>query len=306
MNKGLILGGTGYLGFNIANSLSASYSFTLTGKKTINHQLQDFLNSKNITFSQAEIVKTRRIFELIDVNDLVIFCVPNTQPHQKRRLLHSDINRIVTPARKIFQYISRQNKRVIFLSSGGSVYGPGGPNPHSEFSNPIPNTKYGRLKLILDKELLSLNQKFNLNHIIIRLSNPFGGTLDNLYKQGFVNSLIRNIHSGKAIELWGDGNQIRDFLYIKDFTDFVERVLQFPNLGGVFNCGSGVGLSLNEVIQKSSEIIGHPIAVNFNGDYREKIKSNILDVQKARKVLDWYPKHEFNSIFKDLLLKRTH
>jgi UDP-glucose 4-epimerase len=304
MSKGLILGGTGYLGFNIANSLSTSYSFTLTGKKPINHQLQEFLNSKNITFSQAEIVKTRRIFELIDVNDLVIFCVPNTQPHQKRGLLHSDINRIVTPAKKIFQYISTQNKRIIFLSSGGSVYGLGGGTPHSEFSNPIPITKYGRLKLILDNELLSLNQKFDLNHTIIRLSNPFGGTLNNLYKQGFINSLIRNIHSGKAVELWGDGSQIRDFLYIEDFTGFVERVLQLPNLGGVFNCGSGVGLSLNDVIQKSAEIIGHPIAVNFKGNYNEKIKSNILDIEKARKILNWYPKHEFNLIFKDLLLKK--
>lgn len=306
MTKGLIVGGTGYLGFNIANSLSNSYSFTLTGRKPINHQLQEFLDSKTITFSQAEIVRTRRIFELIDVNDLIIFCVPNTQPHQKRGFLHSDIKRIITPARKIFQYVCSQNKRVIFLSSGGSVYGPGGTTPHSEFSNPIPNTKYGQLKLILDNELLSLNQKFDLNHIIIRLSNPFGGTHDNLYKQGFINSLIRNIHSGKAIELWGDGSQIRDFLYIKDFTSFVEKVLQCPNLGGVFNCGSGVGLSLNDVIQKASEIIGHPIAVNFKGNYHEKIKSNILDVEKAKKVLNWCPKHEFDSIFKDLLLKKAH
>jgi UDP-glucose 4-epimerase len=105
----------------------------------------------------------------IEKNDYVIFAVPNIQPHQVRPLFHSDLLRILIPAKKIFKYSSNLNKRVIFLSSGGSVYGAESLNPHTEISTPIPITKYGRYKLSLDNNLLDLNSKYSLNNVILRI-----------------------------------------------------------------------------------------------------------------------------------------
>jgi UDP-glucose 4-epimerase len=83
----------------------------------------------------------------------------------------------------------------------------------------------------------------------------------------------------------------------------VEKIIEIPTISGVFNCASGVGHSLNDVLAKASEIIGSRINVHFKTSYKEKIKSNVLSIEKARKNLDWYPKHEFDVIFKKLLLR---
>ena len=146
----IIFGGTGYLGTNLALSLSEKFKVTVTGRKDVVPYLKVLLNSKNVHIEKIVIGDLRKAYSLIDQNDCIVYAVPNIQPHQFRPVFHSDFLKIIRPTEKIFEYASRSNKRVIFLSSGGSVYGDGSSGPHSEESLPRPIDQYGRFKLKLD------------------------------------------------------------------------------------------------------------------------------------------------------------
>jgi len=301
MKKVIIFGGTGYLGTNLALSLSEKFKVTVTGRKDVAPFLKVLLNSKNVNIEKIEIMDLRRAYSLVDQNDFIVYAVPNIQPHQVRPVFHSDFLKIIRPTEKIFEFASRSNKRVIFLSSGGSVYGDGSSGAHSEDSHPRPIDQYGRFKLRLDNSLIHLNSKFNSNNVILRVANPYGGTFDSFFKQGFINSVIRNIKSGHKVEVWGNGNQIRDFIYIEDFINLVSSILGKESAGGIFNCGTGKGYSLREIIKIFEDIIISKIDIKFVDTYREKIESNILNINKSMNHFNWSPDTNLKKILSKLL-----
>jgi UDP-glucose 4-epimerase len=296
----LILGGTGYLGSNIALHLSNYCSITVAGRKSLNPYFCDSFEENSVNFQQVNISHLHEVFKLINRNDYIIFAVPNTQPHQSRPFFHSDYVNILLPSKKIFEYASHNSKKVIFLSSGGSVYGEGALKPHSEYSNPKPITKYGKYKLVLDNSLLSLNSRCDSKNVVLRISNPYGGTFNNIFQQGFINSVIRNVKNGNLVEIWGDGYQIRDFIYIQDVLKLVELVMN-DEIAGIYNCGSGIGYTLREIIEKAQEVSDSRIEVKFIESYKERIKSNILSIKKAADDLGWRPEYELLKTFTDLV-----
>lgn len=301
MKKIIIFGGTGYLGTNLALSLSEQFKVTVTGRRDVGPFLNILFDTKKVQIEKLQISNLRNAYSLIDQNDFIVYAVPNIQPHQIRPVFHSDLLRIIRPTEKIFEYAGRSKKRVIFLSSGGSVYGVGSFRSHSEDSNPRPIDQYGRFKLRLERSLLRFNSSFHSNNVILRIANPYGGTFDGYFQQGFINSVVRNIASKKQVEIWGNGNQIRDFINVDDFVKLVFLILSKEDAKGVFNCGTGKGYSLRQVIEISEDILNSKISLKFIDSYVEKITSNVLDISKSMNCFNWNPDNDMKKTLLNLL-----
>lgn len=302
MKKLIIFGGTGYLGTNLAISLSKEFYVSVTGRRHQALYSSALFKDCNIDYHRLEIKNIPRVYRLIDQNDLIIFAVPNIQPHQPRPILHSDYLEIIKPSEKIFKYASQRAKRIIFLSSGGSVYGDGRNCRHTEDSTAQPISRYGKYKLRLDKALLHLNSTHHSNNVVLRVANPYGRTFDDVFTQGFINSLIRNVRANKYVEIWGNGNQIRDFIFMDDIVDLVRIILNKEGADGVFNCGTGLGNSLNDIINCSEDILMSKVLVKYISSYKEKNSSNILNIDKSLAYFNWTPKNTLQNILPKLLL----
>jgi UDP-glucose 4-epimerase len=302
MKKLIIFGGTGYLGTNLATSLSKDFYVSVTGRRDRSLYSRNQFKDCNIDYHKLEIKHLPSVYRLIDQNDLIIFAVPNTQPHQPRPILHSDYLEIIKPSEKIFKYASQRAKRIIFLSSGGSVYGDGRDCRHSEDSNAEPTNRYGKYKLRLDKSLLYLNSTYHSNNVVLRVANPYGRTFNDLFTQGFINSLIRNVRTNKYVEIWGNGNQIRDFIFMDDIVNLVRIILNKEGADGVFNCGTGIGNSLKDILDISEDILKSKVLVKYISSYKEKISSNILNIDKSLTYFNWTPKNTLQDILPKLLL----
>ena len=299
-NKILILGGTGYLGSNIAIRLSNVHDVTVTGKQPVNiFSKEDFVKNR-ISFERHRLTDLKNNLEFIKKFDQIIFAVPNLQPHISRPLLHSDFFKIVGPTKKIFKFASSEGIKIIFLSSGGSVYGNNNRSMHSEISPSKPVTKYGKIKLLLDDYLMHLNHEYGSTNVSLRISNPYGGTFNNRFKQGFINMLIHNIDTGKPIEIWGDGKQIRDFIFIEDLLNLTSLIVDQDG-GGIFNCGTGVGHSLREVVEACESILNEKIRVSYLMSYSEKIGANVLNIEKVKEFYGWNPFFTLESALAKLL-----
>jgi UDP-glucose 4-epimerase len=301
MKKILIFGGSGYIGMNLALSLSNDFQLTITGRRKLNPNFKSMLFSRNIKFKKVNILNFLKCKNLIDDHDEVLFLIPNLQPHDSKPLLHSDFVKIVLPTRLIFSYAAFTKKRIIFSSSGGAIYGNNYALSHLESDSPKPTTKYGHLKLDIENQLIKLGSANKINNVSIRISNPYGGTFDNFFKRGFINSLLRSVQNSEEVEVWGSGEQIRDFVHINDLISFFKLVLDAEDLNGIFNCGTGIGFSLNQIIQIVENAIGEKVVVSRNLNYIEPISKNVLNIDKAKTFIGWAPKIDLENGIKILL-----
>jgi UDP-glucose 4-epimerase len=135
----------------------------------------------------------------------------------------------------------------------------------------------------------------------LRIANPYGGTFNNHFRQGFINSVIRNVKSGNQVEIWGDGKQVRDFIYIEDIVNLVTLILGNESAAGIFNCGTGIGHSLSEIIEISEKILMSKINVKFVNEYKENIQSNILSIDKSMNSFNWCPERDVQKTLFKLL-----
>jgi UDP-glucose 4-epimerase len=130
---------------------------------------------------------------------------------------------------------------------------------------------------------------------IVRLSNPFGPGQDTKGQLGAASIFAARAFSGERIEIWGDGSAIRDYLYVDDAISGILATMfappaRFGPMDPIVNIGSGRGVSLRELISLLMHILEKPIDVSYKPARDFDVRANVLDITRARSILDWSPK----------------
>lgn len=180
-------------------------------------------------------------------------------------------------------------KKIVFISSGGTVYGIPKALPVSEFANTDPLCSYGISKLTIEKYLALYRHLYGLNYTIVRPSNPYGDRQKLSSVQGAIPVFLGKIAKGELIEIWGDGEVVRDYIFIDDLIDGIFKAAVLNTQSRIFNIGSGVGYSLNYIIKIIQKITG----INPNVEYKEKrsfdLQEIYLDISRSKSELSWHP-----------------
>lgn len=183
--------------------------------------------------------------------------------------------------------------RVVFVSSGGTIYGIPSliPTPETAPTNPI--TAYGISKLAIEKYLSLYEYLYGLDYRVLRLANPFGPYQTALKNQGVIAAFVRQALAGKPIEMWGNGSVIRDYIYIDDVVEAL--ILAATHLGPsrIFNIGSGEGRSLNDISAAISRSLGTEIPVERRPGRPVDVPVSILDTTFAASDLGWRQRTSF-------------
>ncbi|MBU3585132.1 NAD-dependent epimerase/dehydratase family protein [Polynucleobacter sp. AM-26B4] len=193
-------------------------------------------------------------------------------------------------------------KRVVFISSA-SVYGIQFSAPISELAPTNPISSHGISKLTIEKYLEFYKYNYGLDCKILRLSNPYGPGQNVKGRQGFIAIAIGKIMSGEKLIVRGDGSIVRDYIYIEDVSSALRELSLTTSDISLFNIGSGIGYSLNEVLQKLSALMGKSILVDYGANRFVDIPSSILDVSRAGRVLKYKTHYTFDQ---GLLLTLEH
>jgi UDP-glucose 4-epimerase len=218
--------------------------------------------------------------------DLVIHCAHSSSNNPNHLNDFSGMHNIEGMMTLLKAMRHSRVKRLVFLSSGGTVYGNNEEFKVKESSRLEPISFYGVQKVTIENLLRVSKVDWGLNYIIIRPSNPFGEGQDGRGSQGLIGVILRNVIEKKLTTIFGDGEIIRDYIYINDFVDFVVKVLNFSD-SGVYNCGSGVGLSVNEVISKVEDVVGKKIPLQHMPARQNDVGRIVLDCKKAKSAFNW-------------------
>jgi UDP-glucose 4-epimerase len=183
-------------------------------------------------------------------------------------------------------------RKVIFASSGGTVYGSPKTTPISEDHPTDPISSYGITKLAVEKYLGLFYHLHGLDYAVLRISNPYGPYQNPEGQQGAIGVFLHRILARRPITIWGDGSVVRDYLYVADLVEALELAADKETREKILNIGSGRGISLNGLVTCMAEVVGEQPPVEYLLPRSLDVPVNVLDIERAREALAWEPRVE--------------
>ncbi len=180
-------------------------------------------------------------------------------------------------------------QRIVFASSGGTVYGPGGDGPIPETAPTDPISAYGIGKLAVEKYLALYHHLYGLEYRVLRIGNAYGPHQHPLREQGLVASVLHRLLTDMPIPVWGDGSVIRDYVHVDDVVAAMLAVAEAENGPRLFNVGSGIGRSVRSVIDDAARVVGRPARIVAMPGRSADVSVNVLDSSRLRQRTGWSP-----------------
>jgi UDP-glucose 4-epimerase len=178
-------------------------------------------------------------------------------------------------------------KKIIYISSGGAVYGEPEYLPCDE-KHPIkPMSPYGVTKHTIEHYLYLYQQNYGLRHLVLRYANVYGPRQDPNGEAGVVAIFGKRMLKGEPVTINGDGQQERDFVYVGDCAR--ANLIGLERGEGIYNLGMGVATSINEVFQCLKKLTGYKLEPTYGPAKMGDILRIYLDAGKARRELGWEP-----------------
>lgn len=286
--KILILGGAGFIGSHVVDMLVAENAdITVIGR-----QLEKYRRPlPQIDYVVGDICNQELVKELLTRGvDSVVHLAWTTIPKTSNDDPIFDVRTNVLDAISLLELcVCYHVRRVVFASSGGAVYGICREASISEECEPFPICSYGITKLAVEKYLAMYNHVHGISGVSLRLANPYGSRQDPTSTQGVVTVFMSRILQGENIEVWGDGSVVRDFIHIHDVVQLFKLSLS-GNASGVFNGGSGIGFSINELITAIGAECNVVPSVVYKQGRAIDVPRVVLDSRKACTTFGWMPK----------------
>lgn len=284
----LVLGAGGFIGGHLVSALLAS------GKKVVVYDRQSALEKivvdwPNVKCISGDFCKESRWNEIFTDVKLCYHLISTTVPKSSNDDPIADVMGNVVGTLTLLEAARKHNVRIIFASSGGTVYGAINSEMVSEDHPTNPLCSYGITKITIEKYLSLYRELHGVRSTVLRMANPYGEGQQPDSIQGVVAVFMGRALRGHSIDIWGDGSVVRDYVHVHDV---VRAMLAASDYGGkthVFNIGSGRGVALSEVLAMIEKVTGKRVDTVFHPPRGFDVPRNVLNICKSREELSWFP-----------------
>ncbi|HMS65435.1 MAG TPA: NAD-dependent epimerase/dehydratase family protein [Ignavibacteria bacterium] len=291
LNKNCIVyGGGGFIGSHLCEELlNKGYDVTLFDKKSFSRDNIEHIEDK-IKIIEGDFNNEIDIKNSLKGMNYVFHLVSSTLPASSNENMVYDVESNLISSIKLFKLcLNVKINKLVFLSSGGTVYGIPDIIPVKElyFSNPI--CSYGIVKRTIEEYLFLFSKISGLNYNVFRLANPYGEKQNPHAAQGAVAVFINKAINNETIEIWGDGEVVRDYIYIKDAVSALTASIITNSRESVFNLSSGKGYSLNQIIDIIKKVSGKEVKIKYKSARNIDVPVSVLDNELLKKTFNWKP-----------------
>jgi UDP-glucose 4-epimerase len=289
--KILIFGGGGFIGSTIADRLLADGHALRIFERPRVPPYRSFKPGESVEWIGGDLSSTHDVGDALAGIDAVMHLVSTTLPKGSNDDPVYDVQSNVVATLQMLEAMVRAKvSRIVFISSGGTVYGTPGYLPIDEAHPTEPLVSYGITKLMIEKYLRIYQHLHGIRPVILRVANPYGERQRIETSQGAIGVFVHRALAGEPIEIWGDGSVTRDYIHVQDVADAFALALYYEGADTCFNVSSGVGVSLNEIVEMLGDVLGRRIAVNYKPGRPFDVKLNVLSNALARRELVWAPR----------------
>jgi UDP-glucose 4-epimerase len=285
--KSLVLGGNGFIGTHLVDGLlERGYPVRVYDRSPNRFRA----TPQDVEYVEGELGNHGLIQEAVEEIDVVFHLVSTTLPKTSNDDPIFDVrSNLIDTLQLLEACVKAGVRKVVFPSSGGTVYGLPRTVPITEDHPTEPLTSYGIVKLAVEKYLGLFRHLHDLDYVVLRISNPYGPYQHPGGQQGAIAVFLHRLYTGRPITIWGDGSVVRDYLYIADLVDALLLAAGGETRDKVLNVGSGQGTSLNELIALIAEVTGEQPEVEYRPGRVLDVPANVLDIGRVRGELGWRP-----------------
>lgn len=223
--------------------------------------------------------------------EMVFHLLGSSLPESSNRDPAADVASQVVPSIWLLERCrAARVRKVVFASSGGTVYGIPAVVPTPEGAGTRPITAYGINKLMIERYLELFQHLHGLDYHVLRIANPYGPGQSPFKQQGVVAAILHRALSGLAIELWGTGEVTRDFIHVDDVSTAFMAAARYDGPHRTMNVGSGHGRSLNQLVDDVRAVLGRPaLEVVRKGARAADVPVSVLDTGLIYAATEWRP-----------------
>lgn len=279
----VIVGGNGFIGSSFADymqdkDLELICCDFVEPRKKSDHVTYVLMKEETMDFYRT----------LLNADDIVIILkwrgVPADYMDTGRQLVE---NNIVGTMLLIEACVEKGVRKIIFASSGGAVYGNSSRLPITENEIPEPISLYAVQKLMVEDYLNYVARSYAMNVIILRIANPFGPNQKPFTGQGIIATFLACNILGKQAEIYGNGDYVRDYLYIDDLSECIFQCCIQEMQYGTYNVGSEKGISILEICAMIESLTGRKMNYDQYPMGKGQVENNILDCSKIKHEIGW-------------------
>jgi UDP-glucose 4-epimerase len=262
----LLLGGEGFIGSALAQRLQQEKRpVHIVGRDNDDHLAQ-----------------------LLPQCSTVIHLASATTPGSSAGQASLELGNLALTLRLLDLLRAQPQTHLIFFSSGGTVYGNPPSLPVAEDCPLAPLSNHGAGKAAQESFCQALRAQGHAV-TIVRPSNAYGPGQSMKSGFGLVRTLLEHARLGTAMEIWGDGENVRDYIYIDDIVEATLRLIDQPQDGGIYNLGCGLGYSINQVKDVVEQVCGRTLHVTYRPARGMDVRSVVLDNTRLSARLGWQP-----------------
>lgn len=296
-----VFGANGFIGSYLTRQLARNRYDVRGVSRRISPDLK--ADCPGVEFVEADLHDEFAMMSALQGLRAVVQLISTSSPGLGNSYELSDIRDNVIPHVSFMRAaITAGVERFIFLSSGGTVYGPGSVIPITEDAPTNPISSHGLTKLIIEKYLQMHGYIDGLDFVILRLANPFGPGQVFRKNQGLIPSAMSQITRGEPIRIIGQGDTRRDYIFIEDVVDAIVAAIDSNDARrSIINIGSGESRSVIEVIEAMEKVLGRSLQREHVVARKTDVDVNQLNIGRARELLGWVPKTDFTDALRKTL-----
>lgn len=296
-----VLGGFGFIGRHlVARLVRDGYPVTVFGHAA--HEELAVEGPGTVRYCHGDFANAVELGQAIMGSEVIFHLIGNTVPQSSNANPRFDVDAHIGPTLTLFDLCREHGVRqVIFTSSGGTVYGITGQSPIPENHPTLPISSYGIQKITIEHYMRLYNRLHGLNATVLRIANPYGPGQNIGRNQGLIGMVCAKIKHHQAMEIWGDGTVVRDYIFIDDLVDAMERVILSVDGFEIYNVGTGIGTSINQVLDIFRSIGTFQLELKYRDGRPVDIPCNILDIGKIGQKFDWTPQIDLTSGIRETL-----
>lgn len=290
MQNILFIGGAGFIGSNLIRTIlkkSSDYHIHVLEPDLAGIGRLEGLDIeihkgtlKNLDYIQSIIISNN----IQIVVHLVSTMIPNSSYEDYQR----EFENVIFPTIKLVKFCGEKHIKFIYFSSGGTVYGNKKDQTSFEEKDDLtPISYYGLSKQILENCILFESRITNCDYLILRPSNPFGRGQNLNGNQGLIAVAIGKILKGQTLSIFGNGNSVRDYIYIDDLSNIFLQLLEKGISHHILNIGMGIGYSINDVIDILKRIVHEDFEIKYEALRKTDVSSVILNNKKLLSLINY-------------------
>ncbi len=290
----VILGGLGFIGSHLSRALvKEGFPVRIFDKRYASRELIKDIESC-VQVVEGDVERPQDVLDSLSGGEICFHLIHTTVPGSSMQDPGYDVqSNVVSSVRWMSQLHLTSIRSLIYISSGGTVYGISQANPITEDHPTNPICSYGITKLSIEKYIFLYGRLYGVDCRVVRPSNVYGEGQKLNINQGLVGVFADRILREEMIEVWGDGTAQRDYLYINDLISGLLKLKEYQGPQRIFNISSGESHSIVEIVEMLGEIIGKSPRLVFRSSRGFDVPMNVLSSKRLIEETGWKPRTAF-------------